>query len=46
MGTVDANNRLNFYAGKTRMAPTERNSPSTTPDYCKHIAERASPGPT
>ncbi len=45
MGTVDANNRLNFYAGKTRIVgPDGKEFAKYDPkDYCKHIAERVEP---
>ena len=45
MGTVDANNRLNFYAGKTRIVgPDGKEFIKYDPkDYREHIAERVEP---
>ena len=45
MGTVDANNRLNFYAGKTRIVGSDGKefAKYDPKDYCKHIAERVEP---
>ena len=45
MGTVDENNRVNFYDGKIRIADPEGNEyvKYDSADYAEHIAERVEP---